>query len=87
MGGSVSDIVWLFTAEFAKLVLIASLVAWPVAYVLMRRWLEGLAYRIEMSPVVFVASTLLALIVAVLTVGATAARAGSARPVHSLRHD
>ncbi len=87
MGGSVSDIVWLFTAEFAKLVLIASLVAWPVAYVLMRRWLEGFAYRIEISPVVFVASALLALIVAVLTVGATAARAGSARPVHSLRHD
>ena len=75
-------------AEFAKLVLIASLVAWPVAYVLMRRWLEGFAYRIEMSPVVvFVASALLALIVAVLTVGATAARAGSTRPVHSLRHD
>ncbi len=87
MGGSVLDIIWLFTAEFAKLVLIASLVAWPVAYFLMRRWLESFAYRIEMSPVVFAASALLVLVIAVLTVGATAARAGSTRPVHSLRHD
>jgi len=87
MGGSVSDIVWLFTAEFANLVLVASVIAWPVAYVLMHRWLESFAYRIEMSPVEFAASALLALLVAVLTVGATAARAGSTRPVLSLRQE
>jgi putative ABC transport system permease protein len=87
MGGSVLDIVWLFTEEFAKLVLIASLVAWPVAHFFMRRWLESFAYRIELSPVVFMSSALLVLVVAVLTVGATAAHAGSTRPVHSLRHD
>jgi putative ABC transport system permease protein len=56
LGAGVWDIVQLFTTEFAVLVAIANVVAWPVAYILMRRWLDGFAYRIELGPFAFVAS-------------------------------
>lgn len=87
MGGSVWDIVRLFTTRFSHLVLLANFVAWPVAYFFMRRWLDGFAYRTELSLTVFVASGLLALLIAWLTVAVIAARAAGARPVHALRYE
>src|SRR5690606_16182427 len=73
MGGSVYDIVRLFTAEFGRLVLVANLIAWPLAYFLMRRWLDGFAYRIDLNVLLFVAGALLALAVAMATVATVAA--------------
>jgi putative ABC transport system permease protein len=87
MGGTVLDIVRLFTGEFSKLVLLANVIAWPAAYFLMQRWLDNFAYRIDMSFAVFAGSALLALVVALLTVGAIAARAARANPVRSLRYE
>ena len=49
LGGTVWDVVRLFTAEFSRLVLLANVVAWPVAYFVMQRWLAGFAYRIELG--------------------------------------
>jgi putative ABC transport system permease protein len=85
MGGTVVDIVRLFGAEFGKLALLANVVAWPIAYVLMRRWLEGFAYRIELGPLVFVAAAALVLTITLLTVGTVAARAAWVKPITSLR--
>jgi putative ABC transport system permease protein len=87
MGGTVLDIVRLFTGEFSKLVLLANLIAWPAAYFLMQRWLDNFAYRIDMSFAVFAGSALIALVVALLTVGAIAARAARANPIRSLRYE
>jgi putative ABC transport system permease protein len=87
LGGSVWDVVSLFTTEFSRLVLLANLVAWPVAYFVMQRWLSGFAYRIDLGPAVFVGSALVALAVALLTVGGVAARAASAKPLSSLRYE
>jgi putative ABC transport system permease protein len=87
VGGTVLDIVRLFTGELSKLVLLSNVIAWPAAYFLMQRWLENFAYRIDMSFAVFVGSALLALVVALLTVGTIAARAASLNPVHSLRYE
>jgi putative ABC transport system permease protein len=87
LGASVADIVRLLTTEFGALVLMANVVAWPVAYFAMQRWLSGFAYRIELGPVVFVASAALALVVAVLTVAAVATRAARAKPVATLRYE
>ena len=85
IGGSVMDIVLLVAGEFGKLVLVANLVAWPVAYFLMQRWLASFAYRIDMSAWVFVAAALCAFVIACVTVGSVAARAASTKPIHALR--
>jgi putative ABC transport system permease protein len=87
MGGTVLDIVRLFTGEFSKLVLLANVIAWPAAYFLMQRWLDNFAYRIDMSFAVFAGSALIALVVALLTVGTIAARAARANPIRSLRYE
>jgi putative ABC transport system permease protein len=87
VGGTVLDIVRLFTGEFSRLVLLANLVAWPAAYFLMERWLANFAYRIDMSVLVFAGSALFAFVVALLTVGLVSARAASVNPVYSLRYE
>lgn len=87
MGGTVLDIARLFTFEFGKLVVVANIIAWPIAYFSMRRWLEGFAHRIDMDLVLFVGSGVLALAVALATVGTVAARAAAAKPIQSLRYE
>jgi putative ABC transport system permease protein len=87
MGGSVWGIVLLLTNDFSRLVLIANVLAWPVAYVVMDRWLENFAYRIDLTPVLFVGSGLIALSIAWATVGGTAAKAANAKPVLALRYE
>jgi putative ABC transport system permease protein len=87
LGASVPEIVKLFATEFGVLVLLANVIAWPVAYFAMQQWLSGFAYRIELGPFVFVASAVLALAVALLTVAAVATRAARAKPVTTLRYE
>jgi putative ABC transport system permease protein len=87
IGGGVVDIVVLFCGEFGRLVLVANLVAWPVAYLAMQRWLAGFAYRADLSLWIFVGSAALAFVFAAVTVGAVAARAASVKPVRALRYE
>jgi putative ABC transport system permease protein len=77
----------LLGGEFGKLVLAANLIAWPVAYYAMQRWLSGFAYRVDMPLWVYVASAVAAFATAWLTVGVIAARAASVKPLHSLRYE
>jgi putative ABC transport system permease protein len=87
MGGSVWSIVVLLTNDLSRLVLIANLLAWPAAYFAMARWLENFAYRIDLTPLIFIGSGLIALCIAWVTVGGTAAKAASAKPVLALRYE
>ncbi len=87
MGGSVWGIVLLLTKDFSRLVLIANVLAWPVAYGVMNRWLENFAYRIDLTPLIFIGSGLIALSIAWATVGSTAAKAANANPVLALRYE
>jgi putative ABC transport system permease protein len=87
MGGTTWDVVKLFTAEFSKLVLLANVVAWPIAYFVMQRWLASFAYRIDIGPLVFIGSALVAFAIACLTVGAVAARAANTKPIRALRYE
>ena len=87
LGGSVWDVVALLTADFSKLVLLANLVAWPIGFILMQRWLADFAYRISLGPAIFVASALVAFGVAWITVAAIGFRAASVKPLYSLRHE
>jgi putative ABC transport system permease protein len=87
MGGTVTDVIGLFAGEFGRLVVLANLAAWPVAFLAMRRWLDQFPYRIDLGVLVFVGSGALVLAIAWLTVGIVAARAAGAKPAHTLRYE
>ncbi len=87
LGANVPSIVSLLSKEFVKLVVIANLVAWPVAYFAMRRWLENFAYRIELGFGTFFLAAALALLIALLTVSYNAIKAALSNPVDSLRYE
>jgi putative ABC transport system permease protein len=87
LGASVPTIVLLLSKEFTRLVVIAFVLAIPVTYIAMNRWLEDFAYRIEVSWPVFLAAGLAALVVALLSVGYQAFKAARVNPVVSLRYE
>ncbi len=87
LGASVSQVTQMLSKEFLKLVLIASLIAFPVAWFLMNKWLQSFAYRINISWLVFAVAGLSALFIALLTVSFQAIKAAIANPVNSLRSE
>lgn len=87
LGASVPEIVILLSKEFTKWVLIANAIAWPLAYFIMNNWLRNFAYRITLTPWVFLVSGILALLIALLTVSIHAIRAATANPILSLRYE
>lgn len=89
MGASVKDIVMLLTTDFTKLVLLANIIAWPVAYYFMSQWLQRFAYAAPFSTWywLFIASAVAALAVAWITIALQASRAAMARPVLALRYE
>jgi putative ABC transport system permease protein len=87
MGARIWGIILMLSKEFVKWVLLANLIAWPVAYLFSRRWLQGFAYRIDLGWEIFAFSAMLALFIAVLTVSYQAIRAATANPVQSLRYE
>jgi len=87
MGASVLDIVRLLSGNFLRLFLIANVLAWPTAYVLMRSWLMDFAYRIGLGPSIFLLASALAFLLLAVSVGFKALRAALADPVQSLRYE
>jgi putative ABC transport system permease protein len=85
MGASLAQIITLFSKDFLKLVLIAFLIAAPLAWYTMNAWLQGFAYRIELSWWIFVLAGVISLAIALLTVSYQAVKAAVANPVKSLR--
>ncbi len=84
LGASVPNLVGLLSKDFLKLVLVAFLIAVPIAYVAMQKWLEDFAYRVELGPWLFIGAGMLAVIIALVTVGYQAMRAALADPVEAL---
>jgi putative ABC transport system permease protein len=87
LGASLSGIFGLLSGEFIKLILLANIIAWPVAYYFMNKWLEDFAYRIDISWWMFVLSGGIALLIALATVSYQAIKAAIANPVESLRYE
>ena len=86
-GATVANIVVLLSKDIARLVLLAVVIAAPVAYVAMRKWLEEFAYQIELAPATFLLAAALAFVIALLTVSYQAIRAALADPVKALRYE
>jgi len=87
LGASVPGIVRLLAKEFMLLVIAANLIAIPVAYFAMNRWLQSFAYRMDIHPLIFVLSAALSLSIAMITVSYQAIRAALSNPVDSLRYE
>ena len=87
LGASEIKLAYLLCREFLILVVISSLIAWPISYYILAGWLENFAYRVSLTAWIFLASGLLTLIIALLTVGYHALRAASANPVNSLKYE
>ena len=87
LGASSGDILGLLLKEFAVLIVIASLLAWPAAYLFTRSYLDRFAYRIDLDPGVFLAGSLLVLVIAFCTISFQAIRAARANPVDALRYE
>jgi putative ABC transport system permease protein len=87
LGASIGGILALLSKNFVKLVVIANLIAWPVAWYAMNHWLQNFAYRVEIGWRMFALASCLALVIALVTVSMQAIKAALANPVESLRYE
>ncbi|UCE41050.1 MAG: ABC transporter permease [Candidatus Aminicenantes bacterium] len=87
LGASVGNVVRLLSKEFIILVILANIIAWPVAYFWMAKWLKNFAYRTEIGLGTFLFSGFAALVIAILTVCFQSIKAALANPVDSLRYE
>ena len=87
LGATMASVTALLSKDFVQLVLLANLIAWPVAWFAMNKWLQNFAYRVEIGWWVFALAGGLALLIALLTVSTQAIRAALANPVESLRYE
>jgi len=87
LGATITNIVLLLSKDFVALILVAFVIAAPVAWWIMHQWLQDFAYRISLSPWIFVAAGLLAIIIALATISFQAIKAALANPVKSLRSE
>jgi putative ABC transport system permease protein len=87
LGANVNSIVALLSRDFIMLIAIAMLLATPVAWYSMSRWLEGFAYRIDMQFWIFLLAGFVAIIIAAVTIGFQALKAARGNPVNSLRSE
>ena len=87
LGASVRSIMVLLSKETLIMVLISTIVAWPVAYYFMNRWLQDFAYRIDLSFLTFILSSFTALIIGLITISFQAFRAATANPIDALKYE
>ena len=87
LGAKISSVVVLLIKEFSKWVIVANLIAWPLSYVVLNRWLQEFPYRIDIKLWLFLGTGLVTFLVAILTVAYQSIRAAISNPVESLRYE
>jgi ABC-type antimicrobial peptide transport system permease subunit len=87
LGASISGIILLITREYLALVTISNVVAWPLAWYIMSRWLEAFVYRVDVAPTTLFIVGIFTLITALISAGYKAARAGLSNPVDAVRYE
>jgi putative ABC transport system permease protein len=87
LGADLPGVVWLLTRQFVKWVVLATLIAWPLGYWAMSRWLEGFAFQARLGADLFLVSGMAALGIAVLTVSSQVIKAARANPADSIRYE
>jgi putative ABC transport system permease protein len=87
LGAPIFGMVGLLTNDFVKLILVANLIAFPISYLIMNKWLQNIAYRITLDWQIFIFAGALSLIIAFVTLSVQTLRAALANPVESLRYE
>lgn len=87
LGASVPHILVLLSTEVVILILAANLIAWPVAWIFMGKWLDSFAYHIDMSLLVYLLAAIVAILIALVTVSAQTIRAAMTNPAKTLRYE
>ena len=87
LGASIPNIVYILNKEMTKWVIVANIIAWPLAYFGARQWLKSYAYRIEIGILPFLAAALLTFFIALLTVSYQSIRSARANPADALRYE
>ena len=87
LGASITGIITILTKDIARWILIANVIAWPVTWYAMNKWLENYAYHVKINWLIFVFAGACALLIALLTVSWQAIRTALANPVEALRYE
>jgi putative ABC transport system permease protein len=87
LGATTSGIVYMISKELTKMVILANAIAWPVAYLVMRKWLSTFPYRENISVITFIFSAIIVLSIGLTTVSYQAIKAGLTNPVDSLKYE
>ncbi|MBC7920372.1 MAG: ABC transporter permease [Ferruginibacter sp.] len=87
LGATLSNVLFLLSKDFLKLVLLANLIAWPLAYWGIRKWLENYAFDFQVNPWLFIVPASVVLLIALLTVGYQTWQAARQNPVKALRYE
>jgi putative ABC transport system permease protein len=87
LGATVSGITLTLSMDFTKLILVAIVIAVPISWVLMNKWLEDFAYKIDIGPGIFILAGVITIVIALATISWQAVKATMANPVNSLRSE
>lgn len=87
LGASISGVVLLLSKQFGKLILIANLIAWPLAYYMLHRWLQNFFYRISIGLETFVLSAAMVLVIAFISISYQSIKAALSNPADALRNE
>ncbi|MGD8307474.1 MAG: FtsX-like permease family protein, partial [Ignavibacteria bacterium] len=87
LGASVLNILSNLSKQFSKVIVISNIIAWPLAYYVMTRWLENFAYRTDISIIIYVVSGLLGLVIAIISISFQAVKAALANPVNAIKYE
>ena len=87
LGATVGSVVGILSREFVTLIVLANLIAWPLGFFVMKRWMQNFAYSTGIGLEIFIATGLVALIIALLTVSYQTFRAATANPADHLHNE
>ena len=87
LGASIPEILLLLSKEFTKWVIIGNIIAWPIAYFIITKWLQNFAYKTNIGIWIFLISGIIAFLIALITISTQTIKAASSNPVKSLRYE
>ena len=87
MGSSSGGIIWQLSKQFVRWVIVANIIAWPLAWYLMKAWLDDFVYRTSANPLIFIVAGLLSLLIALITISLKTWKAANANPAKILKYE